>query len=742
MDPPFSGFVLDPSKCSQLSIEEKRELVRELTKWPESALEKLQTWTRHDLSDILCAEIGKERKYTSLTKQKMINCLLRVVSQKKSGENANKRDSSQIPSTPSPQTTAKRQRKSENPTRLPIVTNNLQINNVEEAPENLRYCQNSACRATLNMEDSFCKRCSCCICYKYDDNKDPSLWLFCSAETLSQGESCGMSCHLECALKHESTGMMNSDTCTKLDGRYYCVQCRKSNDLLGCWKKQLVIAKYARRVDVLCYRISLSHKLLSSTEKYQSLHEIVDQAWKKLESEVGPIDDLENMARGIVNRLSVGAEVQKLCASAVDLLDSMRSDAQSTHSRVHQIASVSSSFIRFEQTSPTSLTVVFDIENDSPLTKELVGFNLWLRLANSPAYPEEPSFSVCNPKRRLLITEIAPNIEYMFKIEAFSITNDLGTWEIGVKTQGNPVVDNSVDVALETDVSGSHCQSPKATSSALSNPSEGDESNTNSTTCADLNKLPEMDFDDFEKPEIVETERSSDRTEKDTNQQKTECKGIISGGEAIVPEMTLGHSESAIDEEPNSTICTDSTKSMENNQASEVLKSENESNNPVGNTIAIVPFGKLDSTLPAALCRAETGTDGSGRCNKGKSKVDIFENGSTKPDKEPGSSSKERQFDVVNLSDSSLEGTYESCVKVIRWLECEGHIETSFRVKFLTWFSLRATPQERRVVSVYVDTLIEDPPSLAGQLVDTFSEAIYSKRPPPMPNGFCMKLWH
>lgn len=102
-----------------------------------------------------------------------------------------------------------------------------------------------------------------------------------------------------------------------------------------------MIAKYARRVDVLCYRISLSHKLLSSTEKYQSLHEIVDEARKKLESEVGPIDDLENMARGIVNRLSVGAEVQKLCASAVDLLDSMRSDAQSAHSRVHRKLRVS-----------------------------------------------------------------------------------------------------------------------------------------------------------------------------------------------------------------------------------------------------------------------------------------------------------------------------------------------------------------------------------------------------------------
>ena len=73
------------------------------------------------------------------------------------------------------------------------------------------------------------------------------------------------------------------------------------------------------------------------------------------------------------------------------------------------------------------------------------------------------------------------------------------------------------------------------------------------------------------------------------------------------------------------------------------------------------------------------------------------------------------------------------CVKVIWWLECEGHIEANFRMKFLTWLSLRATQQEKRIVSVFVDTLIDDPASLAGQLIDTFSEAIYSKRPPVAP---------
>lgn len=88
----------------------------------------------------------------------------------------------------------------------------------------------------------------------------------------------------------------------------------------------------------------------------------------------------------------------------------------------------------------------------------------------------------------------------------------------------------------------------------------------------------------------------------------------------------------------------------------------------------------------------------------------------------------------------------EYYVKIIRWLECEGHIEKNFRQKFLTWYSLRATRQEVQIVKVFVDTLVEEPASLAAQLVDTFSESVSSNRPASsssnVPNGFCMKLWH
>ena len=107
--------------------------------------------------------------------------------------------------------------------------------------------------------------------------------------------------------------------------------------LLRSWKKQLVIAKDARRLDVLCHRIFLSHRILMSTEKYLVWHEIVDTALKKLEAEVGPLSGAPNMGRGIVSRLTVGAEVQKLCVQAINAMESMFSGASPANSRLQRM---------------------------------------------------------------------------------------------------------------------------------------------------------------------------------------------------------------------------------------------------------------------------------------------------------------------------------------------------------------------------------------------------------------------
>ena len=88
-----------------------------------------------------------------------------------------------------------------------------------------------------------------------------------------------------------------------------------------------MVAKEARRVDVLCLRVFLSHKILKGTEQYKELQKAVEIAMRRLKNEVGPLDRVcTKMARGIVNRLSCGAEVQKLCSSAIEAFDSMFPD--------------------------------------------------------------------------------------------------------------------------------------------------------------------------------------------------------------------------------------------------------------------------------------------------------------------------------------------------------------------------------------------------------------------------------
>uniref|UniRef100_A0A2P2LES9 Oberon-like PHD finger domain-containing protein n=1 Tax=Rhizophora mucronata TaxID=61149 RepID=A0A2P2LES9_RHIMU len=327
MDLSFEGGALDPSKCSKLTMDEKRELVYHLSEWS-GASETLQSWSRQEILQILCAEMGKERKYTGLTKLKIIEHLLKIVSEKRSGDSEAATDHNKGSSPAPVQKASKRQRKADNPSRLPAPSNYHATNSSGGDLGNILYCKNSACRATLRQDDAFCKRCSCCICYQYDDNKDPSLWLTCSSEPPFQGVACGMSCHLDCALKHENSGIAKDGCLGRLDGSFRCVACEKVNDLLGCWRKQLVIAKNTRRVDVLCYRVSVIQKLLNGTVKYKQLHEIVDDVAKRLEAEVGPLTGLPvKMGRGIVNRLSSGPEVQKLCASAMESLDKMLSSS-------------------------------------------------------------------------------------------------------------------------------------------------------------------------------------------------------------------------------------------------------------------------------------------------------------------------------------------------------------------------------------------------------------------------------
>lgn len=64
--------------------------------------------------------------------------------------------------------------------------------------------------------------------------------------------------------------------------------------------------------------------MVKGSEYYKELASIISSAAKALEKEVGgALDEVSAITgRGIVNRLTCGAEVQKLCSSALEIVDS------------------------------------------------------------------------------------------------------------------------------------------------------------------------------------------------------------------------------------------------------------------------------------------------------------------------------------------------------------------------------------------------------------------------------------
>ncbi|CAO2822985.1 unnamed protein product [Amaranthus hypochondriacus] len=695
MDSSFEGAVLDPVKCSKLSVEERREIVYELAKWAHGAPEMLQTWSRQDILQILCSEMGKERKYTGLTKLKIIEHLLKVVSEKISLNDVNVLPIEQSSSPSVAQKALKKPRKPDNPSHI-VSTTIISTCNKESDFDTAIYCKNSACKARLSTEDKFCKRCTCCICHKYDDNKDPSLWLTCSSEPPFVGDSCNMSCHLECAIKHERTGIARNGLVSQLDGGFYCTSCGKMNDLMSCWRKQLLITKDTRRVDILCYRISLCQKLLAGTKKYQKPCDMVDDAIKLLEAEVGTLTGIPvKMGRGIVNRLSSGQEVQRLCASAVELFESMYNQTP-----LHQDSrTIAPSLIRVEAINATSITVILGPDNSPQETN--VGYTLWHRKANDNHGQglEQPTCTLFPPQTRFIVSCLSPATEYIFKVVSFDNSKEFSSSEVRLTTSiSNDSMNRST---LET------VQSPATNCSTLSNPSSVEDETNNIAPCSDLNENKALFFN-----------CSNDQNPSDEENATRKFTSDESGAMKVDVKHLDG-------------------------QSSEAMSTDNESNDrPLKRN---TPCVGTEASLPITPSKQESSKEGTTKKPPPKIHAKARNGGLEKDEANGRRLSKKRIIERGNEEcggDCPSDSDLEYYVKVIRWLECGGHIEKSFRQKFLTWYSIRATPQETRIVKTFVDTFIDDPASLSEQLQDTFEEIISSKRLSAVPPGFCLKLWH
>ncbi|PON89844.1 Fibronectin type III [Trema orientale] len=607
MESVFSGSVLDPATCSRLSLGEKRKLVHEIAQCSKDAPEVLRSFTRKELLEIICSEMGKQRKYTGYSKFQMIEHLLKLVSQSSNTDSLPAFFPTEI------QVQNKRQRNIEAPIQ-PVNDVDPMTNKEEHAK--FRLCQNVVCKANLSIENSFCKRCSCCICHRYDDNKDPSLWLTCVSDSAGEHDSCGMSCHLDCALK-QKRGILKAG-CNTLDRCFNCVYCGKAYDIMRTWKKQLLIAKEARRVDVLCLRLSLSHKILLGIVEFREAHRKVESAVKMLTKEVGPLDQVcAKMSRGIVNRLSCGAEVQKICSSAVEYFDHISTYQQCYFEERER----STCKIEFEEFSPTSVMIVLQYLEDQFLYGVSVsGCKLWHRRCDMKAYPEQPTFVTFEPEKRFKIKDLHPSTEYYCKVSLISSRGTLGDWEANWVTPAFESSDATLPkLEKEENVvfAQNHSQAESTNSSEIKLPSE-------------------------DRPAKL---RSLDGINK---KKKSE-------GSYLLPSLMI-----------------------------------------------------TSSVSPLTPCKSD-------RMRK------VLSPGCAK-----------------RLGESN----YEYSVRVVKWLETEGLIDEDFRVKFLTWFSLKATKDDRRVVSVFVDTFVDDPPSLVGQLIHTFLDKICCEQKSISRHGFCTCLRH
>uniref|UniRef100_A0A1J3DKY8 VIN3-like protein 3 n=2 Tax=Noccaea caerulescens TaxID=107243 RepID=A0A1J3DKY8_NOCCA len=461
MDSSPGGSSMERSK---MSVAEKRQLVHDLSKDLESASKALQDWTFKEIVEILSAETGRETKYKS--KAKIINILLKTVREKKdlspTDENSGEREDKKRVSSSSTMINSKRRRKNANPSRY-VARTSLNDSANTKGKDTI-YCKNLACRAILRLEDLFCKRCSCCVCYIFDDNKDPSLWLTCNSDPPFAGESCGFSCHLDCAFKNEKSGLKeDKPSSDDVDGCFYCVSCGKTNSLLECWKKQLTIAEETRSVDVLCRRLHLAKKLLKGTKKYRQVSEAVEEAVKSLQTEpCGPLKGNVNrftdlpsaMRRGNVNRLQNAQKVKNLCSSALkSLQDTPLHDLLALPSKMK-----GSTKIIFEDVHATSLTLILGSQEESSSPGNVIHHSIWHRKVSEKDYPKDLTCALVSPNTRFVVSGLSPETEYCFKVVSFSGTRESSVDETKVSTRKTHQEEEEKEATLSTEAEEKHHQ--------------------------------------------------------------------------------------------------------------------------------------------------------------------------------------------------------------------------------------------------------------------------------------------
>ncbi|KAJ8769502.1 hypothetical protein K2173_004247 [Erythroxylum novogranatense] len=639
-----------------------------------------------------------------------------------------KQEPKKASSTPTNQPSFKKQRKGETPIRILPAS--------EQSPDlgspSTWVCQNSACRALLPIDNTFCKRCSCCICHLFDDNKDPSLWLVCTSEN-GQDDSCGQSCHIECALHREKAGVVDLGQLMQLDGSYCCASCGKVSGVLGSWKKQLIIAKDARRVGVLCYRIYVSYRLLDGTTRFKELHDIVKDAKAKLETEVGPVNGVSaKMARGIVSRLSIGSDVEKLCSAAITKANEWLTNIANGKPNFREDSFPSACKFLFEELTSSSVVIIL-IDFSNPSSSDIKGYKLWYRKSREETDRNDPICVLPRTQRRILISNLQPCTEYIFRIVSYTEGGDLGHSEAKCFTKSIEIIHKNTGSSEATNGKKENSLSGGSMPSAKGGSQSAGAINSSGFKVRELGKVLHLAraqqqgclegfcSADNEKccaaSKVVEPEILQNKLPPASHGLDLNVVSVPDLNEELTPPF-----DSSRDEDNGFTL--EQTTEADDDAASHEIEKKGLTRSRVTDEFRIWGHGP-SGEAPAVDSWPELYRKRTALVNE-----EIHDCDSTLINGSP--------FHVSNGS-GCLDENFEYCVKIIRWLECEGHINQEFRLKLLTWFSLRSSEQERRVVNTFIQTLIDDPSSLAGQLVDSFSDIISIKR---SSHDFCSQLWH
>lgn len=386
----------------------------------------------------------------------------------------------------------------------------------------------------------------------------------------------------------------------------------------------------------------------------------------------------------------------------------------------------------FEDVTSSSVVIIL-IELSNASSDDIKGYKLWYCKSREETHTKDPICVFPKAQRRIMISNLQPCTEYTFRIISYTDAGDLGHSEAKCFTNSVEILNKNSNLAV--------AMNRKKENPHIGGSSSSPKRELNNTTAdgssgfkvRDLGKILRLAWaqeqgclDGFCSPEV---EKCCEVTKVIKPESLEERLPFVSRGLDLnvvsVPDLNEELTppfESSRDEDNGCTLQqaveADDDAASHDLEKNGLARSHGSGDSQTWTHGPAVEVPAVDSRAEFCRNRAANSNEETHDCDS------TLINGS--PFRNP-------------ISSCCLDESFEYCVKIIRLLECRGHIKQEFRLKLLTWFSLRSTEQERRVVNTFIQTLNDDLSSLAGQLVDTFSDVIYSKR---QRNGFCSKLWH